>query len=227
MEKIEKGRQQSMYTDKCLQLCKRWGGAAVSIEELNSILMKNSDRVEKIVRFELSYYRDTHRSEIASSPELFKLNKISYDQQLLNLCTLIAGKDIGGKYVSLPTNKDVVKVLSSQSDDHHSSEQDTDAIEVGQNYITLIAEGDKNTWYLATCLKSMGDEQYEMEFLHRVAKSSNLKWKHPVRKDVDTLTKVSIISCVIDGDWDVSTDRNMTYTLRNHEYINQLVNNAM
>ena len=224
LEKIEKGRQQSMYTDKCLQLCKGWGGPAVSVEELNSILKKNSDRVEKIVRTELSYYRDTHRSEIVSNPELFKLNKISYDQQLLNLCTLIAGKDVGGKYVSLPTNKDVAKVLSSQSDNHLSSLQDADAIEVGQNYVTLIAEGDKKTWYLATCVNIDDSERYEMEFLHRVVRSSNLKWKHPVREDVDTLTKESIISCVIDGEWDVSTDRNMTYTLRNHEYINQLVN---
>ena len=90
LEKIEKGRQQSVYTHKCLQMCKEWGGLATSVEELNSILQKHSERAEKIVRIELSYYRDTHKSDVVY-PELFKMNKISYDQQLLNLCTLIAG----------------------------------------------------------------------------------------------------------------------------------------
>ena len=111
LEKIEKGRLMSLYTHKCLQACKSWGGPVTSVEELNDILKKNSDNMERIVRTELSYYRDTHKSEIISNPDLFKLNKIAYDQQLLNLCTLLAGKDVGSKYVSLPTNKDVAKLL--------------------------------------------------------------------------------------------------------------------
>ena len=104
-----------MYTDKCLQMCKTWGGPAISVDELNDILQKNCDKVEKIVRTELSYYRDTHKTEIVSTPELFKLNKITYDQQLLNLCTLLSGKDVGGKYASLPTNKDVARILSTST----------------------------------------------------------------------------------------------------------------
>ena len=51
--------------------------------------------------------------------------------------------------------------------------------QVGQQYITLIAEGTKNTWYLATCMRITDDNQCEMEFLHRVEQSSNLKWKNP------------------------------------------------
>ena len=227
LEKIEKGRQQSVYTDKCLQLCKTWGGPAISVDELNDILQKNSDKVEKIVRTELSYYRDTHKTEIMSTPELFKLNKITYDQQLLNLCTLLSGKDVGGKYTSLPTNKNVAKILSTSTPDNNLSaddqDEDDDAVRVGQQYVTLIAEGSKNTWYLATCMSVTDDGKCEMEFLHRVQQSSDLKWKNPAKADYDTLTKNSIISCVIDGEWDVSKDRNMTYTLRNHVYINQLV----
>lgn len=223
LEKIEKGRKQSIYTHKCLQMCKEWGGPAISVEELNEILRKNSDKVEQIVRIELSYYRDTHRSEIVSNPDLFKLNKVGYNQQLLNLCTLLAGKDVGSKFVTLPTNKDVAKVLPSVSSSN-ASPVDDDMIEVGMMYVTLISEADKNTWYLASCVH-IENERYEMEFFHRVKKSSNLKWKHPIRKDHENLFKDSIISCVIDGEWDVSAERNMTYTLRNHEYINQLVDN--
>ena len=79
LEKIEKGKKQSMYTHKCLQLCKSWRGPAISVDELNDILKANSDNVEKIFRTEFSYYRDTHRSEILQNPDLFKINKISYN----------------------------------------------------------------------------------------------------------------------------------------------------
>ena len=94
-------------------MCKTWGGPAISVDELNAILQKNCDQVEKLVRTELSYYRDTHKTEIVSTPEQFKLNEITYDQQLLNLSTLLSSKDVGGKYTSLPTNKDVARILST------------------------------------------------------------------------------------------------------------------
>ena len=38
LEKIEKGKNQSMYTQKCLQQCKGWNGPAASVEELHMIL---------------------------------------------------------------------------------------------------------------------------------------------------------------------------------------------
>ena len=74
---------------------------------------------------------------------------------------------------------------------------------------------------------NIADDQCEMEFLQRVDKSSNLKWKHPNKLDKDILPKNAIISCDIDGEWDVSQDRNMIYTLRNHVYINQVVSDIM
>ena len=129
--------------------------------------------------------------------------------------------------MSLPTNKDVARILSTSSNHiPQDEEDDRDAIEVGQLYVTLIAEGANNTWYLASCM-NIADAQCEMEFLQRVDKSSNLKWKHPNKLDKDILPKNAIISCDIDGEWDVSQDRNMIYTLRNHVYINQVVSDIM
>ena len=73
------------------------------------ILQKKCDQVGKIVRTELLYYKDTHKTEFVSTPELFKLNKITSYQQLLHLCKLLSGKDVAGKYLSLPTNKDMAR----------------------------------------------------------------------------------------------------------------------
>ena len=38
LEKIEKGKNQAKYTNKCLQLCKSWRGPATRVEELHTIL---------------------------------------------------------------------------------------------------------------------------------------------------------------------------------------------
>ena len=81
---------------------------------------------------------------------------------------------------------------------------------------------------MATCVEYIvADDLYEMEFLHRVDSLSNLKWRYPSKNDKDKLKKESIISCAIDGDWDISAERNMTYTLRNHEVIEQLVKKVL
>ena len=95
-------------------------------------------------RIGISHYHDTHKSEIISNPDLLKLNKIGYDQQLLNLCNLFAGnagKDVGSKYVSLPSNKDVAKLLLIPSEGDFSHVDNADSVKFGSNYVTLISEG--------------------------------------------------------------------------------------
>ena len=89
---------------------------------------------------ELSYNRDTQKSDIVVNPELIKMSKISYDQQLLNLCTIIAGgKDFEVKYVSLRTNKDIAKALpSSVWIESYCSQEEDNAIKLGDTYATLI-----------------------------------------------------------------------------------------
>ena len=62
-----------------------------------------------------------------------------------------------------------------------------------------------------------------MDHLTRVQKGQNLKWKHPVRLDKIYLRTESIIECVVDSEWDVSHERNMTFILRNHVYISNFV----
>ncbi|QQP53646.1 Hypothetical protein FKW44_006187, partial [Caligus rogercresseyi] len=81
------------YTQKCLQACKSWGGPATTVEELNKILQERSDTAEKILRTELSYYRDTHKADVIQQPDLFRVNNISSDDQLLNFCALLSGND--------------------------------------------------------------------------------------------------------------------------------------
>ena len=78
IEKLKKANNQSIYTRKLLQQCKTWGGPAASMEEL----YKNTEITEKVVRTEVSYYRDTYKTEISYQPHLFKVNRITHEEGL-------------------------------------------------------------------------------------------------------------------------------------------------
>ena len=82
-------------------------------------------------------------------------------------------------------------------------------------YVTLITEGNVDAWYIASCEKQNTDGTYTMDHLTRVHEGSNLKWKCQVKPYKDNLKAQSIVEYVIDGEWDVSKERNMIYTLVN------------
>ena len=153
---------------------------------------------------------------------MFRIHNISYDEQLLNLCALLEHNP-AHDYVSLPSNKDAATVLLSISTNLTQAPDEEDKISVGNYYVTLITEGKLNTWYIAKCEGQILDGTYEMAHLTQVQKGSKLIWKHPLRLDKVNLRKESIVECSVDGEWDVSQERNMTFTLRNHVFISNLV----
>ena len=139
MEKLDKAKNQAEYTLKLLRLCKTRNGPATSVKELHEILKSNSEKAEKIVRTELSYYRDTHKSDVLNHPDLYKLNKVLHEERLVNLGVLLAGNSSSLGSVSLPSNDDAIKVLKTSVDPE--PEADENDIMINQYYITLIAEG--------------------------------------------------------------------------------------
>ena len=140
------------------------------------------------------------------------------------MCALLAEHDLARDFVSLPSNKDAATVLlSCNSADLTQAHNEEDLIKVGRYYITLMTKGKMNTCYIASCEGKNPDGTYEMEHLTRVQRGSDLKWKQPARIDKINLQAGSIVECGVDGEWDVSQERNMTFTLWNHAYISNLV----
>ena len=90
-EIMQKAKNQSQYTNKLLNQCKTGKGPVSSVVELKDILLQNSDSMEHIVRTELAYYRNIHKSEMVATSNLFKLNSVSHEERLMKLCLLIDG----------------------------------------------------------------------------------------------------------------------------------------
>ena len=73
VEKIEKGKKGDQYVQKRRKLCESWGGSAVCVEELYSILKDHPNQKEVIVRNELIYFKESHKSEVLYNPDPFKV----------------------------------------------------------------------------------------------------------------------------------------------------------
>ena len=114
LEKLNNANNQSIDTNKLLQTCKSWGWLVKSIDELDDILRAHGDLAEKIVCTELLYYRDTHKTEVIYNGYLFKWNKISYKDRLVNLGILL-GNNNPDENIILPTNRDALTILQGNS----------------------------------------------------------------------------------------------------------------
>ena len=68
----------------------------------------------------------------------------------------------------------------------------------------------------------ISEDVFEVDHIHRVNSESNLKWKYPSQPDISKVEKEQLLKCPIDGDWDILSNRNSVYTLRNHESINKM-----
>ena len=74
-----------------------------------------------------------------------------------------------------------------------------------------------------TAFQENANGAYKIEHPHRVRESSNLKWNNPEFSAIVDMNAEHIVSCKIVGDWDVSNDGCVVYTLKNHEHIEYLV----
>ena len=146
LEKLKKVNNQSIYTNKLLQTCKFRGRLVTSIDELNDILGGRGDLTEKIVCTEFSYYRDTHKTEVIYNGDLFKLNKISQEDRMVNLGILL-GNNNPDQNTTLPTNRDALTIILGNSSTNDEGD-DIAEFELTKIYVTLWLKDELPVWYL-------------------------------------------------------------------------------
>ena len=135
--KFEKLSNQKDNSRKLLENCKSWGGPCVSAEELETILLAKPDNQDRIVKAELAYFRQTHKPDMIGRPDLFKLNKISSEERLENLMTLLSDRDNStGTVVDLPTNADVLQMITR--DVIHKPTKDTTTLLPDVNDLCVV-----------------------------------------------------------------------------------------
>ncbi|KAG1673895.1 [3-methyl-2-oxobutanoate dehydrogenase [lipoamide]] kinase, mitochondrial [Nymphon striatum] len=157
--KLNKSKTSEDYTKKLLQNCKSWGGPCTSLEELQQILKEKSDQNIQIVKTELAYYAHTHKADKIANPDS---------------CTV----------ADLPTNEDVIATLEERPCQHQISEPTP--LNLNELCAVIWQNCDASyEWYIGY-VKSIINNGYIVDHLHRVVPGCHIKWKYPSTEDVQT-----------------------------------------
>ena len=124
------------------------------MEERNEILQKHSEIAAKVVRTGVLYYRDTRKTEISYQPHLFKVNRITHEERLINFCVLLGQNGQKVQEMNLPSNEKALAIIREK--DNPVEIQHTE-IKVNQIYVTLWIEKNEHTWYTGHCIGNNND----------------------------------------------------------------------
>ena len=99
-----------------------------------------------------SYTTSTHIVQKSSPPNLFKINKVSHDEKLSNLCILLNGQSTS--FQVLPKNEDALKIIRHNAplDEKEVQVEKKNVVEIGQIRVTLWKEGVHDVWYVGYCI---------------------------------------------------------------------------
>ena len=74
--KVAKKRSATDHSKKLLADCKTWSGPCTTAEELLEILSKRQVQTEFIVKTEMAFYANTHKTDKMQYPEVYRQNGI-------------------------------------------------------------------------------------------------------------------------------------------------------
>ena len=188
-EKIQKAVRQKGYVRKLLETCKSWEGPCVTSDELSAAIDAKAGKQEQIVKAELTFYRNIHKSDMIARPDLFKLNKMSHEERLENLLVLLGDEDIAcGSVADLPTNADALKTLKNSTTETTPNNPPEIHFSLNDSCVVAWYLGAKWQWFLGYTMEKGEGENYLVEHLERVKTSNDMLWKYPTTDDVTSVS---------------------------------------
>ena len=141
-EKFKKASNETNLIKKLLADCKSWNGPFTSGEEMITVIKSWHDQKEFIVKTELAFFTHTHKTDKIQRPELLRQNKITHKEKVENLFVLLSedAEQSSATTANLPTNADVLKVLSCQGGTYTAVISSNGKIEVNRLHAVMWAD---------------------------------------------------------------------------------------
>ena len=187
-------------------------------------MKRHYDKVETVVKTELTYYKHTHRSEVITNSPLFKLIRVTHEERLNNLMILLNQQAV--QISRIPKKSDALNFLRN-GDQHISDNTEAPTLESGEACRTLWNEGEVLKWYIGYFTKVKNNDLFEVEHVQTCEKASNLKWKYPSKPDIQSVTPEQILDCSVIGEWKILSSRNSEFTLLNNEANQKMFSGAL
>ena len=103
-----------------------------------------------------------------------------------------------------------------RSNNAEPDSEEEPVLKINEICVTLWKEGK------GYCREVKEEGTFMADHIHHMNKNSNLTWKFPTRADICKVDAEQVLEYEIVGEWDYSSDRNMTFTLKNHEVIQKI-----
>ena len=146
----------------------------------------------------------THKTDKIQRQELFQQNKITHAVKVENLFVLLPedSEQSPAATANLPTNADVLEMLSCQGGTYTAASSSSGSIEV--NRLCVVMWADNNCmyiWYVGYLTK---DETGILIIDHteREIDSSNKIWRFPSKPDIHPVEKSQILNVAVKGEWE-------------------------
>lgn len=91
-----------------------------------------------------------------------------------------------------------------------------DIIQLNEMRIIVWNLGESVEWFVGYVKEKPDESHYVVEHLERAIQKQDVQWRYPTPDDTQVVEKDQIMSCKVEGDWDITTNtRIMKYTLKN------------
>ena len=156
-------------------------------------MIAKPDIQERIVKVELTYYRTTHKTDMLSRPDLFRLNKITHKERLENLLILLSDDDMAtGSLADLPTDADAFAIVQGNSVAEAPVNSTAD-LNTNDNCVVAWCIYGTWNWYVGYVKEMLNDEQYIADHLERLRPGNSAVWKYPTIDDTKTVFRDQIV----------------------------------
>ena len=105
---------------------------------------------------------------------------------------------------NLPTNTDVLKVLTNNCSE--PAVEDQDKIKINELCVVCWDENGDYSWYLGY-LKEQNGRFYTIDHLKREIDYTDKLWKYPIAEDIQVAEQDQILNVKVNGYWDFSDFR--------------------
>ena len=229
-ENLNKKNNANQFAIAILEKCKLHNGPFTTIKQVkDNIKDSSSADVRKVLRQEITFQRVMHPADAKERTELYKLNFLSNEELLTNLCILLEKVDElddAPQNVNFPLNEEILNKLLEvniqNTEDNISNEKSFISSLVTQQPLAVVWDGNDGQRFWSIGFYVGRSESSDIVVDHLESKSK-CNWIRPLHDDIQDVMLSQIIPVEVIGEWQIGR-RISTYIVDNEVEIDRVFN---
>ena len=210
--KCRKSQRTNEFIDCLLRKSKEHDGPVTIQDEVKDLVnITPTDRIK--AEQEIQYQRVTHKRDFESRPLLYKVNKMSVEDMVLNLTTMFG--EVEGTTDVFPTEDEII--MAKLIDNINNVPADDGLVDADYepgDPIAIIWDGVigkkvNRQWFIGFVLDKNSDGSFRVGNLQRSNRYHHDAWVKPRIPDIQDVVEEHILIIPIAGRWDYSGQKSV------------------